>query len=319
VTAELSTPKEPTFSSTPLIDYNYSKLSDEEVVLTELLTDDQQNLNPKCSKNKPAKVDFYFQSYPQIRFLNERLDNGGKKGFLLRNGLKLGIIKVGNIAVDLQKTCGFDAIIHILQFGALYDSQYHFSIQSSNNCALKFVYKFMKMGPTVEILRECIVLLNQFYPIVKDPEAPSIKPYKLIAEDSITAIWKYLFCYSEPTEPSAIKSSECNNSKCILSLPKYVPYFEVNNRMINKKGIQALQDAIIFKEHYYNIKCQQKNCSGTIIETTRPYFHIFIDLDTRTHCKKTHGLKCHPVSKVCQTDFVNFCYKFLSTVRLQIV
>lgn len=60
--------------------------------------------------------------------------------------------------------------------------------------------------------------------------------------------------------------------------------------MINKKGIQALQDAIEFNEHYYKIKCRQKN-SGTVIETTRPYFHIFIDLDTRTHHKKTYGLK----------------------------
>lgn len=127
MTSELSMSKKPIFSSTLLSDHNYSKFSNEEVS-TELLADNQQNLNPKCSKNKPAKVGFYFQSYPQIRFLNERLDNGGKKGFLLKNGLKLGIIKVGNIAVDLQRTCGFDAIIHILQFGALFDSQYHFSI-----------------------------------------------------------------------------------------------------------------------------------------------------------------------------------------------
>lgn len=294
LTAELSTPnsKKVIFSSTPLIDHNYSKLlSDEEEVSTEFPKGDQQNLNPKCSKNKPAKVGFYFQSYPQIRFLNERFDNGGKRGFLLKNGLKLGIIKVGNIAVDLQKTCGFDAIIHILQFGALYDSRYHFSIQSSNNRALKFVCKFMKMGPTMEILRERIVLLNEFYPIVKDPEAPFIKPHKLIAEDSITEIWKKLFCCSEPTEPSAIRSAECNNSECVSSLPTDVAYFEVNIRMINTKGIQVLQDAVLFNENYYNVKCRQKNCPGTIIETTRPNFHIFIDLDTRTHRKQTHGLK----------------------------
>lgn len=78
-----------------------------EEISTELPKNDKENLNPKC-KNKPAKVGFYFQSYPQIRFLNERLDNGGKRGFLLKNGLKLGIMKVNNIAVDLQKTCGFD-------------------------------------------------------------------------------------------------------------------------------------------------------------------------------------------------------------------
>ncbi|XP_024887616.1 uncharacterized protein LOC112464703 isoform X2 [Temnothorax curvispinosus] len=265
--AELSTPnsKEVIFSSTPLIDHNYSKLLSDEEVSTEFPKGDQQNLNPKCNKNKPEKVGFYFQSYPQIRFLNERFDNGGKRGFLLKNGLKLGIIKVGNIAVDLQKTCGFDAIIHILQFGALYDSRYHFFIQSSNNRALKFVCKFMKMGPTMEILRERIVLLNEFYPIVKDPEAPSIKPHKLIAEDSITQIWKNLFCCSEPTEPSAIRSSECNNPECVSPLPMDVAYF--------------------------GGKCRQKKCPGTVTETTRSNFHIFIDLDTRTHRKKTHGLK----------------------------
>jgi len=284
---ELSNSEMPVFSNTLLSDHDYTKLSDE--VLTELPKDDQQNLN---LKNKPAQVGFYFQSYPQILFLNDRLDNGGKRGFLLKNGLKLGIIKVNNIAVDLQKSCGFDAIIHVLQFGALHDSQYHLCIQSSNNDSLKFVCKFMKLGPTMEILRERIVLLNKFYPLEKDLEAPSIKPYKLIAEDSITTIWKYLFCSFEPTEPSAIKSSECNNPECVLSLPTDVAYFEINIRTINNKGIQALQDAVLFKEHFYNVKCQQKNCPGTLIETIRPHFHIFIDLDTRIRHKKTIGLKC---------------------------
>ncbi|CAL1681013.1 unnamed protein product [Lasius platythorax] len=117
-------------------------------------------------------------------------------------------------------------------------------------------------------------------------------------------MWKYLFCYFEPTEPSAIRSSECNNSECIPSLPTYVPYFEVNSRIINTKGIQVLQDAVLFNEHYYNIKCRQKNCPGTVIETTRPYFHIFIDLDTRTHHKKTHGLKCQLADVPVTLNFV---------------
>lgn len=34
-----------------------------------------------------------------------------------------------------------------------------------------------------------------------------------------------------------------------------------------------------------------KDCPGTVTETTRPHFHIFIDLDTRT-LRKKHGLKC---------------------------
>lgn len=82
----------PVFSSTFLSDHDYTK-SDEKKVFTEL-SKDQKNLN---LKNKPEKVGFYFQSYPQIRFLNDRFDNGEKRGFLLKNGLKLGIIKVHNI------------------------------------------------------------------------------------------------------------------------------------------------------------------------------------------------------------------------------
>lgn len=74
-------------------------------------------------------------------------------------------------------------------------------------------------------------------------------------------------------------------------LPTDVSHFEINLRTMNNKGIKALQDTVLFKEHFYNIKCQQKNCPGTVIETIRPHFHIFIDLDTRTH-KKTHGLRC---------------------------
>lgn len=312
LSAELQARK-PIFSSTPLIDHDYTKIwSEDEKVSTEFPKSNNKDLNPKCDENKPTKVGFYFQTYPQIRFLNERLDNGRKRGFLLKNGLKLGIIKVGNIAVNLQKTCGFDAIIHVLQFGALYDSQYHLAIQLSNNRALKFVCKFMKMGPTIDILRERIVLLNEFYPLVKDPEATSIKPYRLNAEDSITVIWKNLFCCSEPTEPSAIKSSQCSNQECISSLPTDIAYFEVNIRMINTKGIQALQDAVLFHEHCFNIKCRQRNCLGKVTETTRPHFHIFIDLDTRTHRMKTFGLKCHLADIPVMLNFVKeYRYVFL--------
>jgi len=76
------------------------KLSDEEKISIKLPNSDNENLNSKY-KNKSTKVGFYFQSHLQIRFLNERLDNGGKKGFFLKNGLKLGIMKVNNIIVDL--------------------------------------------------------------------------------------------------------------------------------------------------------------------------------------------------------------------------
>lgn len=112
------------------------------------------------------------------------------------------------------------------------------------------------------------------------------------------------FCSSEPTESSAIKSSECNNPECVLSLPTDVAYFEINIRTINNKGIKALQDAVLFKEHFYNVKCQQKNCPRIVIEMIRPHFHIFIDLDTRTRHKKTHGFKCQLADVSVTLNFV---------------
>lgn len=61
--AELSTLSsgKPAFSSTPLIDHDYTKLSsDEKEISIELFKGDQQNVNPKYNKKKPAKVSFYF-------------------------------------------------------------------------------------------------------------------------------------------------------------------------------------------------------------------------------------------------------------------
>lgn len=230
-------------------------------------------------RSKTKKKGFYFEPDLHIRFLNENYEVGGKKGFLLRNGSKLGIMKIDKIAVDLQQTCGFDAIVHVLQFGAIYNPKYHHTIKSSNNCALRFICKFIEKGPNLQILQERIRLLNQFYPFLKDPEAPSI-------------VWKFLFCSQEPTEPSATQFPECNNSSCVRSIPKDIAYIGVNTRKINRTGIGGLQEAVSFVGHYYNVTCRQKNCEGTVTETIRPNFHIFIDLDTRTKKNGNKKLQC---------------------------
>lgn len=252
---------------------------------------DQQNSETKCVKKKAAKVGYYFQSYRQVRFVNEKLQVGGRKGCLLKNGSKLGIVKINDVAVDLQETCGFDAIMNLLQFGAINNRGYHSFIKSSNNKALKFLSKFIEMGPSVAVLKERVILLNEFYPLLENPDAPSIKVFKLNVHDSITTLWKHLFC-SEPAEPSATKSRVCSNPHCIQSLSTDIPYFGVNIKKINSKGIQALQEAVIFHETLWNVKCRQKGCRESVTETIRPNVQIFIDLDSRTLTNPNKMVEC---------------------------
>jgi len=98
--------------------------------------------------------------------------------------------------------------------------------------------------------------------------------------------------------------------KCISSLPRdHIVYFETNIKMINTKGIQTLQDTVLLNEHYYNIKCRQKNCSGIVTEITCPHFHIFIDLDTRTHHKK-FDLQCKLLDVPVTLNFVKL-YRYI--------
>ena len=58
-----------------------------------------------------------------------------------------------------------------------------------------------------------------------------------------------------------------------------------------------------FNEHYYNIKCRQKNYLGTVTNVTLPHFHIFIDLET--HRKKS-GLQVTMACKLLDIPVTHF-------------
>ncbi|XP_043284537.1 uncharacterized protein [Venturia canescens] len=132
------------FLEATLLDHSYSLLMNPETErnatdsVNETTADENyhQIPDPKCDERKPKRVGVYFQACPQIKVVNSRFQDGGKKGFLLKNGSKSGVIKIGKMAVDLQETCGFYAIMNLLQFGAINDPNYYSFVKSSGNKAL---------------------------------------------------------------------------------------------------------------------------------------------------------------------------------------
>lgn len=90
------------------------------------------------------------------------------------------------IKVYVKNTCGFDALVHIIQFSALDNPTYHSYIEYSANATLQLVFNFMKTGRTNQIFLERLKILNQFHSITKDQNTTSLSPYFLDAQTFIT-------------------------------------------------------------------------------------------------------------------------------------
>lgn len=173
----LSSFKSPKYSS--LVDHGHSNISHIDITAMDKIT----------SESKPS---FYFKPYPEGKIINDGILNKRvvpiKKGYLLPNGNNCKVLKVDGVAVSITQTCPFDSVMQILQFGALDYPQYTEAIQASNNKALKFLTNFLKGGISTFVLKERILILKNIYPMTRCPDAISVSPYYVNAQDSIGGI-----------------------------------------------------------------------------------------------------------------------------------
>lgn len=230
----------------------------------------------KIFNKKPAAAKgFYFQPYPEQKILNER-KSSCNRGFFLKNGLLLSLQVHNGQKVLVKNTCGFDAIMHLLQFSALDNPAYFKFIEDSSNPSCRFLNNFITKGPCKDVYTQRCNILKKFYPVQKDAGAPILAPWYLDATDYIYKIWKNLFSL----HPSATIPKECNNSDCPIQKIE-IASLGVNHNTVSAKGFEALEESL---QHYTRIKnqiCPRKQCGGTVRGSITFNIHLFIELDVR--------------------------------------
>lgn len=84
------------------------------------------------------------------------------------------------------------------------------------------------------------------------------------------------------TVPSAMKSYECSNSKCIGRQNIDESFLSINTKTIERFGYQDIEDALDHYPQGRDVKCNQHNCDGSVTENTTFNLQILIELDIRT-------------------------------------
>lgn len=177
------------------------------------------------------------------------------------------MLKIEGDAKSVRNTCSFDSVIQIIQFGVIDYLQYKSAIEASKNKALQFVVKFLKNGPTTDILKDRTLILNEIFPSI------------INARDTIRGAWTKLFFNMNPNEPSGYKTHMCSNSNCKGSSIQ-LPVLSINNRIIEQcNGFNALEKALQYSPKRYNMKCLIPKCHGLTVEETTLNMHIFIETD----------------------------------------
>ncbi|XP_015120525.1 uncharacterized protein LOC107043505 isoform X1 [Diachasma alloeum] len=184
-------------------------------------------------------------------------------------------------------TCGFDALVHIIQFSALDSPSYRGFMEQSDNPLLLFTSNFCKSGLTKEILLERLKTLNQFYFIGKDASNTSIHPYILDAEDFIARVWSNYFS----DEPSGFRTYNCSVSDCFGKKIDKLLLLAVNEKLIRRQGYGCLRKALLYHSQISNIKCREPECNGTVTENTELNIHICIELDVRVAIDSKTAIK----------------------------
>lgn len=256
----------------------------------------------------PKIIASNFQPFPEIKLMNER-KSSRKKGFLLPNGMICNLIKIkcsqfswnfdlkesdnekkkfNEMKVFVKNTCGFDCLVHIIQFGALDNPVYNSYIKNSENGTLHFIINFMKTGVNTQIFFERLKILNKLYPIKKDTQLTCLSPFEVDAFDSILRIWIHFL----NDEPSGLKTYQCSKVNCIGKASEKIVFLSINWRPIWNDGYQQLQNAVIYDAQCLGRKCQQPGCTGLITEKRELNIHVCIELDVRKRSDTEKTMEC---------------------------
>lgn len=230
--------------------------------------------------NKLPEKSFYFKPFPEIRVINSGVVNAPRKrGFLLPNGNDCKVLKIEREGISVRDTCPFDSVIQLIQFGAIDYPKYNAAIQSSKNKALQFVSKFLKNGPTIDILKDRTMILKNIYVLKKVDRAISLLPFTLNARDTIREVWTKLFLDMNPNEPSGSKTYLCSNLNCKGPSKIELPVLSINGQY---GGFYALEKALDYFPKIKNMKCTVIKCIGPVTEETSLNMHILIETDVNT-------------------------------------
>lgn len=285
--------KKPQFSSTledEVFPDNGGSVSDDMISIAGVTGDSTSKDTARGTRQqgkapRRKKETGYFAPYPQMKILNLK-GSIRKAGNFLQNGLICPVVKYSGLGIKVNKTCGFDSFVHILEYAALDDSNYRLTLEKSTNPLAAFVIEFLKHGcTTTNMLRRCALLCG-FYPLARPADATTLEPYVLDATDTLTNIWEHFFI-----DPVAHRKTECDNIYCSIGKSRALKTLAVNHHFICDNGFKkGLPGAI---DVFRSWQCTRIGCHGTVEETLECGHTVFIELDIRDF-RATRNEKVRP-------------------------
>lgn len=226
--------------------------------------------------------------------------------------MKLDLIKLPNKqsvrkAVELINSCPFDSIAQLLLTCALDYKYFENYLKQFDNKFLQFITTFLQNGPTKKAMEARAKLLRSVYPSATTLHISNIPTMvKVNAWDSIVGAWLKLMA----SAPCISRTEGCSGP-CGCS--KSTDLFSVspNWNIINNKGFNALQTAVVNNLGIRNVPCPSAECKGRRTIGQSLNRHVFFELDVRKTSQpdisQTCMLKDFPISM--QLGVMHYRYK----------
>lgn len=239
----------------------------------------------------------YFQEYPEIDLVNERIIEQVHKPTqkivkkcesfnFLKNGSLLGPVTLDSKTVFILHTCAFDSISQILRAATIDDPNCAKIILDSSSYAFsKFVSNFATSTcKRQEMYQERAAILAPFYPFKKHgfQTDKMSQAFSLDAVDAVFALWKKLY----PAMYSLTRKTTCDF--CNYSMESHQHSVIPNQKLIKVGKIETLNEAIDFKPQV-DVPCPR--CHEISHVTIIPGKLIFVELDIRRSIQQLSGEK----------------------------
>lgn len=243
----------------------------------------------KKKKRKIVEEGYYFKDCPEMKLINNLVDNKKNQVHLLKNGNSSGIVSFNKQVWIVYNTCPFDTIVQSLFSSTLENPGFREFVNKSKNPTLKFLVAFLNKGPTNEINKKRLAVLYDLY---KDTEVSQNKNGNSVAlsrtiscQDNVNSLWSKLVA----EEPSLFEYTECPNLNC-NDHKTAVPVLSVNYNTIIRNGFNDLEKALDFHSFVYKIYCHSCRQKSQIPKRI-PNIYLFIELDVKL-INEQNGRKC---------------------------